>query len=171
VREKDGLWAVLFWLNILAVERKSVKEILAAHWAEYGRDYYSRHDYEEVDKAAAEGLMDALRARLGDLKGETAAGLTVSAADDFAYTDPVNGDTAEKQGIRVFFEEGARAVFRLSGTGTAGATLRIYLERYERDPARHDRDPAEALADVAAAADALAGIRARLGRDAPDVVT
>jgi phosphoglucomutase len=171
VREKDGLWAVLFWLNILAVKRQSVAEILQAHWAEYGRDYYSRHDYEEVDKAAAEALMAALRARLSDLPGTQAAGLTVSAADDFAYVDPVNGDRAEGQGVRIFFEEGARAVFRLSGTGTAGATLRVYLERYEPDPARHGLDPAEALADVAAAADALARVRERLGRDAPDVVT
>ncbi len=171
VREKDGLWAVLFWLNILAVKRQSVAEILQAHWAEYGRDYYSRHDYEEVDKAAAEALMAALRARLADLPGTEAAGLTVSAADDFAYVDPVNGDRAEGQGVRIFFAEGARAVFRLSGTGTAGATLRVYLERYEPDPARHGLDPQEALARVAAAADALAGVRERLGRDAPDVVT
>lgn len=171
VREKDGLWAVLFWLNVIAAKRMSVREILKAHWAEYGRDFYSRHDYEEVDAEAAAALMDALRARLDALPGTEAAGLTVSAADDFAYTDPINGDRAEKQGIRLFFAEGARAVFRLSGTGTAGATLRVYLERYEPDPSKHAEDPQTALATVAAAADAVAGVRARLGRDAPDVVT
>jgi phosphoglucomutase len=171
VREKDGLWAVLLWLNILAVRRESVADIMRAHWAAFGRDYYSRHDYEAVDKAAAEGLMDALRARLADLPGTVAGGLTVSAADDFAYADPVDGSVSARQGVRLFFAEDARAVFRLSGTGTEGATLRVYLERYEPDPARHGLDPAEALAAVAAAADAIAGVRARLGRDAPDVVT
>jgi len=171
VREKDGLWAVLFWLNVIAAKRMSVREILEAHWAEYGRDFYSRHDYEEVDAAAAAGLMDDLRAKLGALPGTTVGGLTVSAADDFAYVDPVNGDAAEKQGVRIFFEEGARAVFRLSGTGTAGATLRLYLERYEPDPAKHGADAQESLAVVADAADAISGLKARLGRSAPDVVT
>jgi phosphoglucomutase len=171
VREKDGLWAVLLWLNILAVKRQPVAEIMAAHWAAYGRDYYSRHDYEGVDKAAAEGLMNALRADLATLPGRTVAGLTVTAADDFAYTDPVDGSTATGQGVRVFFGEAARLVFRLSGTGTVGATLRVYMERFEPDPARHALETAEALAPVVAAAEALAGIRARLGRDAPDVIT
>jgi len=171
VREKDGLWAVLLWLNILAVRKQSVAQIMAAHWAEYGRDYYTRHDYEAVDKAAAEGLMDALRARLATLPGEKIAGLTVSAADDFSYTDPVDGATASRQGIRIFFAEDARAVFRLSGTGTEGATLRVYLERYEPDPARHGLNPAQALAGVIAAADALADIKGRTGRAAPDVTT
>jgi len=171
VREKDGLWAVLLWLNILAVRKQSVAQIMAEHWADYGRDYYTRHDYEAVDKAAAEGLMDALRARLPGLPGEKVAGLTVSAADDFAYTDPVDGATAARQGVRIQFAGDARAVFRLSGTGTEGATLRVYLERFEPDPARHGQTPAEALAGVIAAAEALADIKGRLGRDAPDVTT
>ena len=171
VREKDGLWAVLLWLNILAERREPVADILRSHWAEHGRNYYSRHDYEEVDAASAEALMDDLRAALPDLPGREAEGLRVVAADDFAYTDPVDGSQAEKQGIRIDFEGGARAVLRLSGTGTAGATLRVYLERYEPDPARHDLDPQQALSGVAAAADALAGIRERTDRSAPDVRT
>lgn len=171
VREKDGLWAVLLWLNILAQRRESVAEILQAHWREYGRDYYTRHDYEGVDKAAAERLMDDLRARLAALPGESVAGLTVSAADDFAYDDPVDGSRVTGQGIRIFFRENARAVFRLSGTGTVGATLRVYLERFEDDPARLNEDPQDALAAVIAAAGEIAGIASRLGRDAPDVRT
>jgi phosphoglucomutase len=171
VREKDGLWAVLFWLNILAVKKTSVAELLKAHWSEFGRDYYSRHDYEEVDKTAAEALMDALRDRFDTLPGTQAAGLTVKTADDFAYTDPITGDEATRQGVRIVFREGARAVFRLSGTGTAGATLRLYLETYAPPEGDHARETAEALAPVAAAADALAGIAERLGRSAPDVVT
>jgi len=171
VREKDGLWAVLLWLNILAVRKQSVAQIMADHWARYGRDYYSRHDYEAVDKAVAEGLMDALRDALRALPGTTVEGMTVTEADDFAYVDPITGDRAEKQGVQITFGEAARVVFRLSGTGTEGATLRVYLERYEPDPARHGLDPADALAPVIRAADALAGIAARLGRDAPDVAT
>ncbi|MEM1382291.1 MAG: alpha-D-glucose phosphate-specific phosphoglucomutase [Pseudomonadota bacterium] len=171
VREKDGLWAVLLWLNILAVRKQSVAEILAQHWAEFGRDYYSRHDYEGVDKPAAEGLMEALRAQLPTLPGTKIGGLTVASADDFAYTDPVDGSTAAKQGIRIGFAEDARVVFRLSGTGTVGATLRVYMERFEGDPARHGLDPQAALADVIAAAEALAGIAQRTGRCAPDVIT
>lgn len=171
VREKDGLWAVLLWLNVLAVRRQSVAEIMADHWKTYGRDYYTRHDYEAVDKPAAEALMDDLRARLASLPGQSTGGFTVETADDFAYTDPIDGATAAKQGVRIGFEGGARAVFRLSGTGTQGATLRLYLERFEDDPARLGLDPADVLRPVAEAADALAGIRERLGRDAPDVTT
>ena len=171
VREKDGLWAVLLWLNILAKRRESVAEVLQAHWRTYGRDYYTRHDYEGVDKAAAEHLMAELRARLPDLPGQSFAGLTVSKADDFAYSDPVDGSTTEHQGIRIFFRENARAVFRLSGTGTVGATLRVYLERFEEDPAKHGLEPQEALAAVIAAAGDIAEIARRLGRDAPDVRT
>lgn len=171
VREKDGLWAVLLWLSVLAARRQSVADIMAQHWADYGRDYYTRHDYEAVDKAAAEAMMADLRARLATLPGETFAGLTVTAADDFAYTDPVDGSTASGQGIRLFFGETARAVFRLSGTGTVGATVRVYLETFEADPTRHALDPAEALAPVVAAARAASGLVERLGRDAPDVIT
>jgi phosphoglucomutase len=171
VREKDGLWAVLLWLNILAKRRQPVREIMAQHWRDYGRDYYTRHDYEGVDKAAAEALMAELRGRLADLPGQRFAGLTVSEADDFAYTDPVDGSTASGQGLRIFFQENARAVFRLSGTGTVGATLRVYLERFEDDPARLDGDPQKELAAVIAAAGEIAGIAAHLGRDCPDVRT
>ncbi|MDE0064887.1 MAG: alpha-D-glucose phosphate-specific phosphoglucomutase [bacterium] len=171
VREKDGLWAVLFWLNILARRRDGVKEILAAHWAEYGRDYYTRHDYESVDKDAAEALMADLRRRIPELPGRPAGALTIAAADDFSYRDPVDGSTADAQGVRMVFEENARAVFRLSGTGTDGATLRVYLERYEEGSGELALDPQEVLAGVAAAATEIAGIHARLGRDRPDVRT
>lgn len=171
VREKDGLWAVLLWLNILAKRRQTVREIMAQHWRDYGRDYYTRHDYEGVDKAAAEALMADLRARLCELPGQHFAGLTVSAADDFAYTDPVDGSSVTGQGVRILFEENARAVFRLSGTGTVGATLRVYLERFEDDPTRLDGDPQHELAAVIAAAEEIAAITRWLGRDGPDVRT
>jgi phosphoglucomutase len=171
VREKDGLWAVLLWLNVLAVRRAGVAEILRDHWHVHGRDYYSRHDYEALDSDAAEQLMDALRNRLLDLPGTEAAGLSVAAADDFRYVDPVDGSVAERQGVRIFFQGDARAVFRLSGTGTEGATLRVYLERPEPDPERHGLETQQALAQVARAADDIAGIAARTGRAAPDVCT
>ncbi|MCB1464642.1 MAG: alpha-D-glucose phosphate-specific phosphoglucomutase, partial [Nitratireductor sp.] len=165
------LWAVLLWLNILAIRRQPVTVIMREHWAEYGRDYYSRHDYEEVDKQKAEQLMADLRIRLADLPGQTSHGLTITQADDFAYTDPVDGSRTERQGIRIYFGETARAVFRLSGTGTVGATLRVYLERFEPDPSRQDEDTQTFLRDVAMAAGEIAGIAERLGRDAPDVTT
>lgn len=171
VREKDGLWAVLLWLNILAERRLSVAEILAEHWATYGRNYYSRHDYEGVDTDAANGLMDALRAALPDLAGTLVGELTVDMADEFEYLDPVDGSTSSAQGIRVGFTNGARVVFRLSGTGTEGATLRVYLEQLELDPTQMQRDPQDALSKVIATAEALAGIKARTGRAAPDVIT
>jgi phosphoglucomutase len=171
VREKDGLWAVLLWLDILAARRASVAEILRDHWARHGRHYYSRHDYEEVDAEAAQGLMIDLRAQLGRLAGEAFGDLRVEHADDFAYHDPVDGSTSEHQGIRVLFADGARIVYRLSGTGTAGATLRVYLEAFEPDPKKHGRDPQEALRPLIAVADAIAGIKQRTGRDAPTVIT
>ncbi len=171
VREKDGLWAVLLWLNILARRRESVREILTAHWAEYGRDYYSRHDYEGVDEAAAEALMEDIRRRLPELPGRRCGALTVAAADDFSYRDPVDGSSASGQGLRIFFEERARVVFRLSGTGTVGATLRVYLERFEEGTGELDLDPQETLAPVIVAAAEIAGVREWLGRDEPDVRT
>ena len=171
VREKDGLWAVLLWLNILARRRESVREILTAHWAEYGRDYYTRHDYEDVDKAAAEALMADLRRRLPELPGRRHGALTVADADEFSYRDPVDGSSAGGQGLRVFFEENARAVFRLSGTGTVGATLRVYLERFEEGSGELGLEPEEALAPVIAAAGEIAGIHEWLGRDEPDART
>ncbi|PHV31859.1 alpha-D-glucose phosphate-specific phosphoglucomutase [Janthinobacterium sp. BJB312] len=171
VREKDGLWAVLFWLNLLAAKKQSVEEIVRAHWAEYGRNYYSRHDYEDIDSAAATQLMEAVRGQLAALPGQELGGYTVALADDFSYTDPVDGSVATQQGIRIIMTDGARIVLRLSGTGTEGATLRLYLERYEADPARHDIPTQEALAGLIAVAQQLAQIRERTGRDAPTVTT
>ncbi|MBP1805588.1 alpha-D-glucose phosphate-specific phosphoglucomutase [Rubellimicrobium aerolatum] len=171
VREKDGLWAVLLWLNILAATGQSVKALLEAHWRTFGRNYYSRHDYEDVESEKANALYDGLRAKLAALPGQAFAGLTVESADEFAYDDPVDGSRSERQGLRIGFQGGSRAVFRLSGTGTVGATLRVYLERVETDPAGLSREAGEALADVARAADEIAGIRAHTGREGPDVVT
>jgi len=171
VREKDGLWAVLFWLNLLAVKRQSVEQIVRDHWRIYGRNFYTRHDYEGVDAERAEVLMSKLRDRLPDLKGQNFGDYRVEMADDFAYTDPVDGSVSEHQGIRVLFEGGTRIVYRLSGTGTEGATLRLYVERYEADPERHNVETREALADLVAIADQIAGLREHTGRDEPDVVT
>ncbi|MEL6476083.1 MAG: alpha-D-glucose phosphate-specific phosphoglucomutase [Pseudomonadota bacterium] len=169
VREKDGLWAVLLWLNVLAARRMPVAEVMADHWRRFGRDYYSRHDYEGLEKPVAEALMADLTVGLAGLPGQRFAGLTVATAERFDYTDPVTDDIAEAQGLRIGFAEGARGVLRLSGTGTSGATLRLYLERFET--ARLDAEQAEMLAPVAAAMDALAGISARTGRAGPDVIT
>ncbi|WP_058556420.1 alpha-D-glucose phosphate-specific phosphoglucomutase [Thiohalocapsa sp. ML1] len=171
VREKDGLWAVLFWLNLLAVRKQSVAEIVREHWRRFGRNYYTRHDYEAVDAAAAGQLMDHLRILLPDLPGKRLGDLTVEYADDFSYTDPVDGSVASGQGIRIGFEGGSRIVMRLSGTGTEGATLRVYIERYEPDPALHEQDVQEALAPLIVTARELAQIEARTGRAEPDVVT
>jgi phosphoglucomutase len=171
VREKDGLWAVLLWLNVLASRRLSVDEIVQGHWARFGRNYYARHDYEGVDLDAANGLVENLRVTLPTLRGRAFGSLTVQAADDFAYADPVDGAVTSGQGIRILFEGGSRIVMRLSGTGTVGATLRVYMERFEPPTGDLGREPSEALAELAEAADAIAGIRARTGRWAPDVVT
>ncbi len=171
VREKDGLWAVLLWLNVLAARKQSVKDIVTAHWREYGRNYYTRHDYEEVESDAANGLMADLRSKLTVLPGLKFAGMAVEAADDFAYHDPVDGSVSRNQGIRVLFQGGSRVVFRLSGTGTSGATLRVYIERYEPDPARHGIETQAAVADLIRAADEIAGIAQRTGRDKPSVIT
>ncbi|OHV98553.1 phosphoglucomutase [Janthinobacterium lividum] len=171
VREKDGLWAVLFWLNLLAEKKQSVEEIVRAHWATYGRNYYSRHDYEDIDSAGAQQLMEAVRGQLAALPGQVFDGYTVALADDFSYTDPVDGSVATQQGIRIIMTDGARIVLRLSGTGTDGATLRLYLERYEADVAQHGIPTQEALAGLIAVAEQLAQIRERTGRDAPTVTT
>ncbi|MER8789469.1 alpha-D-glucose phosphate-specific phosphoglucomutase [Mesorhizobium sp. M0983] len=171
VREKDGLWAVLLWLNILAARGESARQIVTEHWAAYGRNYYSRHDYEEVETDRANALVDELRGKLGSLPGTSVRGMTIASADDFAYHDPVDGSVSKNQGIRVLFEGGSRVVFRLSGTGTSGATLRLYFERYEPDKSRHDLDTQEALADLIAAADDIAGIRSHTGRAKPSVIT
>jgi phosphoglucomutase len=171
VREKDGLWAVLLWLNILAARQQSVDAIVVDHWATYGRNYYTRHDYDEVDSAAANALMDDLRARLPSLKGARLEGREVAYADDFTYHDPIDGSSSAKQGVRIGFTDGSRIVVRLSGTGTVGATLRLYLERYEPPHGQHDLDTQSALAPLISIADGLAGIRSRTGRDAPSVIT
>ncbi|WP_417279029.1 alpha-D-glucose phosphate-specific phosphoglucomutase [Celeribacter sp.] len=171
VREKDGLWAVLFWLNVLAARDQSVAEIMADHWAKFGRNYYSRHDYEAVDSDAANGLMDALRTRLPNLPGRVIEGMTIETADEFAYDDPVDGSRSEGQGIRILFTDGGRIVFRLSGTGTEGATIRVYLERVETKAAALQDNPQNALSGIISAADKLAEIRSRTGRNAPDVIT
>ncbi|OJI93272.1 phosphoglucomutase [Planktotalea frisia] len=171
VREKDGLWAVLLWLNILAVRKQSVKEIVTDHWQTFGRDYYSRYDFEAVASDKADALMSALRGKLADLAGQSVAGLTVKSADDFSYNDPVDGSVSSNQGVRVAFETGARAVFRLSGTGTEGATLRLYLEQYSGSDGAIDLDPQDALKDVRNAAFALSDMQAMIGRVEPDVIT
>lgn len=171
VREKDGIWAVLFWLDILAARGESVEAIVREHWRRFGRNFYSRHDYEGVDSAAANALMAHLRESLATLPGRVFGAETVASADDFAYTDPVDGSLSTAQGIRIGLASGSRIVFRLSGTGTEGATLRVYLERFEPDAAKHAVDTQAALAPLIALADQLAGIRERTGRERPTVIT
>jgi phosphoglucomutase len=171
VREKDGLWAVLFWLNILAARRESVAEIVRQHWARYGRDYYSRHDYEGIDSSAAEALVESLRGRVDGLAGQSIDGHDVEFADDFGYTDPVDSSISRQQGIRILLRGGARIVYRLSGTGTEGATLRVYIESFETDPVRQHEDPQLALGSVIELAARLAEIEKFTGRNSPDVIT
>ena len=170
IREKDGVWAVLFWLNILAVRGGSAETIVADHWACFGRDFYVRHDYEEIEIERANRLIDGLRRRIPELTSARFGDFEVTSADDFAYTDPVDGSTSAHQGIRIGFADGARIVYRLSGTGTEGATLRVYLERYEPDPARHALATSAALAPLAAVSVALADISGITGRNKPSVV-
>ena len=171
IREKDGVWAVLFWLNILAKRRMPVADLVREHWRTYGRNYYTRHDYEEIDLAAAQGLMGALRDATARLPGQTFGAHKVEAADDFAYHDPVDGSDATDQGIRVMFEGGSRIVYRLSGTGTVGATLRVYIEHYEPPAGKLDQETQAALSPLIALSREIAGIEARTGRTAPTVVT
>ena len=171
VREKDGIWAVLLWLNILAARKQGVDEIVRDHWAIYGRNYYTRHDYEEVDTAIANKLMDDLRMQLPQIANATFDGLKVSYADDFTYHDPVDGSVSANQGIRIGFADGSRVVLRLSGTGTVGATLRLYLERYEPAHGQHDLDTQAALSFLISLSDRIAGIRERTGRSSPSVIT
>ena len=171
VREKDGLWAVLFWLNILAVRKQSVATIVREHWQRFGRNYYSRHDYEGVDADAAAAVLQRVRDQFGTLPGQQLAGRTVQHCDDFAYTDPVDGSVSENQGVRILFADGSRIIFRLSGTGTSGATIRLYLESYEPDVQKQGQDAQQALADMIAAADAISGLRELTGRDRPTVIT
>lgn len=171
VREKDGLWAILLWLNIIARRKRSVAEIVRRHWQTYGRNYYTRHDYEGIDAASANALIDNLRNRLSKLKGARFGSEAIGHADDFTYRDPVDGSTAANQGIRLLFKSGARIIYRLSGTETEGATLRVYIESYEADPARHERDTQEVLKPLILLSRSLADIETRTGRKGPSVIT
>ncbi len=171
VREKDGLWAILLWLNILAVRQQSVAEIVSQHWAQFGRNFYARHDYEEVDADGANALIKTLRERLGQLKGKAFGSLQITDADDFAYHDPVDGSNSVRQGLRLMFEDGSRIVYRLSGTGTSGATLRVYLERFTADISQHGLETQAALADLIALSRDLAQIQHFTKRQAPSVIT
>jgi len=171
VREKDGLWAVLFWLNILAARGDSIKAVVHHHWSVYGRNYYTRHDYEAIDSERAHTLMTMLESILPNLVDRKLAGLRVTAADNFSYTDPVDGSVSRNQGIRILFENGARIVYRLSGTGTQGATLRIYIEAYEADVGRQDQDTQQALRDYIEIAREVADVAGYTGRDEPTVIT
>lgn len=171
VREKDGIWAVLLWLNILAARKQSVADIMTEHWATYGRNYYARHDYESIVKDKADALMAALRGRLDSLPGTSNSGGAIQSADDFAYTDPTDQSVSRNQGVRILFADGSRVVFRLSGTGTEGATLRVYIERYVGPDGDLRMETAEALAPLIAAAQELADIRGFTGMDRPSVIT
>ena len=171
VREKDGLWAVLYWLNILAARNETVEQVVCDHWRKFGRNVYSRHDYEGVETVKAEALFAALRAKLPTLAGQKISGMRVRAADDFSYIDPVDGSRSDRQGVRILLDDGSRVVFRLSGTGTEGATMRVYLERYVADPAQHGVPTQEALAPLTALAESVATIVEMTGRERPDVIS
>ncbi len=171
VREKDGLWAVLLWLNVLAARGESVLDIVHDHWRTYGRNYYTRHDYEAINADIANKLMADLKDRMATLAGERFGAYEIAAADDFTYHDPVDWTTARGQGVRLQLRDGSRVVFRLSGTGTEGATLRVYIDKFEPDPGRQHHATQAALSDLIAIADHVAGIATRTGRDAPDVIT
>jgi phosphoglucomutase len=171
IREKDGLWAVLFWLNIIAARKQSVADIVRDHWTKFGRNYYTRHDYEDIEQAGARAIMDRLHGQIGKLKGERFGEHRVAQCDDFSYTDPVDHSVTTGQGIRIIFDDGARIVFRLSGTGTGGATLRIYHEHYEANPERQQRDAQDALAGLIRTALDLGQVRQHSSRDAPSVIT
>jgi phosphoglucomutase len=171
IREKDGLWAVLFWLNILARRREPVSRIMAEHWARFGRHYYSRHDYEAIPSEAAHGLYGRVKEMQPSLVGQGFAGRSIATADDFAYTDPVDGSLTSGQGLRLLLDDGSRVVLRLSGTGTQGATLRVYLESYVPPSGNLAQDPQLALGDLITAIDGLAEIKRRTGMERPTVIT
>ena len=171
IREKDGIWAVLFWLNLIAVKKQSVEEITRSHWQRFGRHYYTRHDYEAIDSEAANLLMNNLREKTPSLAGTTLSSYKVSLADDFSYTDPVDNSVTENQGIRILFDDESRIVFRLSGTGTEGATLRVYIERYVTDSELHNMDTQETLAELIDIANTVAEIKTLCNREQPDVIT
>lgn len=171
VREKDGLWSVLFWLNLIAATKKSVVQLVNEHWQRFGRNFYSRHDYEAINTDKANQLMEGLRRQLPELKGKVFANYTVKLADDFSYLDPIDGSTSSKQGIRIIFEDDSRIIFRLSGTGTEGATLRLYLEKYEKNPSSYGKATQEALSELISIADKVAKIKELTGMSEPTVVT
>jgi len=171
IREKDGIWAVLFWLNLIAIKQQSVEEITRSHWKRFGRHYYTRHDYEAIDSTSANKLIENLRNNTDKLSGKSFAEYKIELCDDFSYIDPVDKSVTEQQGIRIIFEDESRIVFRLSGTGTEGATLRVYIERYVTDPQLHNMDTQQALADLIKIANSVSEIKARCNRDAPDVIT
>jgi phosphoglucomutase len=171
VREKDGLWAVLFWLNILAARKQSVEAIVREHWAKYGRNFYSRYDYEGLSTEAANSVVQHLRDNFSGLTGKMFGKYTVKNCDDFSYTDPVDGSISKNQGIRIIFTDGSRIIFRLSGTGTEGATLRVYLEAYEANVANHTLDAQVALAELIQIALQVSELKQRTGRDNPTVIT
>ena len=171
VREKDGIWAVLFWLNLVAEKKMSVEAILYEHWQKYGRNFYSRHDYEDLPLEEAREAMEQVSGRFEDLPGTVLGNYTVLDCDDFSYQDPVDGSVSRKQGLRIIFEDGSRIVFRLSGTGTSGATLRIYIERFEPDESRHRQDAQDALRELISIAREISGIEEKTGRKEPTVIT
>ena len=171
VREKDGLWAVLFWLNLIAVKKQTVSDIVRSHWSKYGRDYFTRHDFEAVDSANAQEMIGHLKAKLVSLPGQIVAGVAIEFADDFEYTDPVDNRIASEQGVRIYLKNGGRIVFRLSGTGTEGATLRLYIDCYQNEPELLEQETQIALSSLIKVAEAVAGIKHFTGRDKPDVIT
>jgi len=171
VREKDGLWAVLFWLNLIAVKKQPVSEIVRNHWAKYGRDYFTRHDYEAVDSDNAHKMISELKAKLPTLANQMVAGVKIESADDFQYIDPVDNSKTTAQGVRIYLNNGGRIVFRLSGTGTQGATLRVYLDCYQNNPDLLEQDTQQALSELIKVAEELAGIKQFTGRVKPDVIT
>nr|CAA6824525.1 MAG: Phosphoglucomutase (EC [uncultured Thiotrichaceae bacterium] len=171
VREKDGLWAILFWINLLAVKKDSVENIVRQHWAEYGRNYYTRHDYEAIPTAAANTIIERIQNQMNTLSGQTMHGRVIRDANNFTYTDPIDGSVSNNQGIRILFEDDARVIFRLSGTGTQGATLRVYLEHYEADTDKHDVDVQEVLADLIQIADDISGVKELSGMTEPTLIT
>lgn len=171
VREKDGLWAVLYWLNIIAAQTTSVENIVKTHWKKYGRNFYSRHDYEKVDSVIAKEIMDSMLAKAEESVGKYFGNYEVKTFDDFTYIDPIDKSESKNQGIRILFTDGSRIVFRLSGTGTQGATIRIYIEKYEPSSGRHDTDPQVALAELIDIAEEISGVKEKTGRKAPDVIT
>ena len=171
IREKDGLWAVLMWLNIVAMRGMSVSEIVHEHWKRYGRNYYSRHDYEAIDSHKAKTVMTGLKEKLASLHGQTFRGETVKLADSFTYLDKVDGSISENQGLRIIFESKNRIVLRVSGTGTVGATLRLYLEKYEPVSGNLFADLQENLSHLAEIANDITDLRRITGHNTPSTIS